>query len=102
MTGIILRQEVKKDQYGIPVLFYTYNGVIGKSPDWVNIAIFFISAATAFIYESRLLYRDGILCKNSRHAFLILVAIAALFIIFTFMTPELGIFRDPISGTYGI
>lgn len=24
----------------IPVIFYTYNGVIGKSPDWFNIAIF--------------------------------------------------------------
>lgn len=24
----------------IPVLFYSYNGVFGKSPDWVNIAIF--------------------------------------------------------------
>ena len=26
----------------IPVLFYTYNGVIGPSPDPINIAIFFI------------------------------------------------------------
>ena len=86
----------------IPALFYTYNGVIGKSPDWINIAIFFISAATAFIYEARLLDREGTPCKNSRRAFLVLVAIAALFVIFTFMTPELGIFRDPISGSYGI
>ena len=86
----------------IPVLFYTYNGVIGKSPDWINIAIFFISAATAFIYETRLFDRDGTPCKNPRRAFLILAAIAALFVIFTFMTPELGIFRDPISGAYGI
>ena len=31
----------------IPVIFYTFNGVIGKSPDWFNIAIFFISAAIA-------------------------------------------------------
>ena len=27
----------------IPIIFYTYNGVIGRSPDWINIAIFFIS-----------------------------------------------------------
>ena len=27
----------------IPIIFYTYNGVIGKSPDWVNIIIFFIN-----------------------------------------------------------
>ena len=43
----------------IPTLFYTYNGVIGKSPDWINIAIFFISAAIAYIYETRLFIKDG-------------------------------------------
>ena len=35
----------------IPVLFYTYNGAFGKSPDWVNIAIFYLSAAAAFWLE---------------------------------------------------
>ena len=35
----------------IPVLFYTYNGMFGKSPDWVNIAIFYIAAAAAFGFE---------------------------------------------------
>ena len=34
----------------IPVLFYTYNGVFGKSPDWINIAIFYISAALVFLF----------------------------------------------------
>ena len=38
----------------IPVLFYTANGSLGKTPDWFNIAIFFICAAIAYIYESRL------------------------------------------------
>ena len=28
----------------IPIIFYTYNGVIGKSPDFINISIFFITA----------------------------------------------------------
>ena len=31
----------------IPMLFYTYNGAFGKSPDWINIAIFFLAAAIA-------------------------------------------------------
>lgn len=26
----------------IPVLFYTYNGAFGKSPDWLNMTIFFL------------------------------------------------------------
>ena len=37
----------------IPVLFYTYNGVIGKSPDWLNITIFFVSAVVSYLYETR-------------------------------------------------
>ena len=29
----------------IPALYYTLNGVFGKTPDWVNIATFFLAAA---------------------------------------------------------
>jgi hypothetical protein len=86
----------------IPILFYTYNGVIGKSPDWINIAIFFISAAAAYIYEARLFHKDQLRCKFPKLAWAVLSAIALLFILFTFRTPEIGIFRDPLTGTYGI
>ena len=86
----------------IPVLFYTYNGVIGKSPDWLNIAIFFVSAAIAYIYEARLFNADKAACKSSRSALAVLCVIALLFIVFTFATPEIDIFKDPLTGTYGI
>ena len=86
----------------IPVLFYTYNGVIGKSPDWINIAIFFISAAIAYVYETRLFAEGRVICKNPRRALALLCAIAALFAVFTFKTPTLGIFKDPITGGFGI
>jgi len=86
----------------IPVLFYTYNGVIGTSPDWINIAIFFISAAITYIYETRLLNSDKFSCKSPRAAFSVICIIALLFVIFTFATPRIGIFRDPLTGTYGV
>ena len=86
----------------IPVIFYTYNGVIGRSPDWINIAIFFISAAIAYLYETRLLNADKVSCKSSKMALGTLCAVALLFIVFTFATPEIGIFKDPLTGTYGI
>ena len=86
----------------IPVLFYTYNGVIGKSPDWINIAIFFISAAVAYIYETRQFNNGTTTCKSPKLAFAILCVIALLFVIFTFSTPQIGIFKDPLTGTYGI
>ena len=86
----------------IPIIFYTYNGAIGKSPDWINIAIFFISAAAVYIYETRLFNSEKVICKSQKLAFAALFAIGSLFAVFTFRTPEIGIFLDPLTGTYGI
>ena len=86
----------------IPVIFYTYNGVIGHSPDWINIAIFFITAAIAYIYEARQFKREATSCKNPKLAIALLCAIAILFVLFTFVTPEISIFNDPLTATYGI
>lgn len=86
----------------IPIIFYTYNGVIGKSPDFINISIFFITAAISYIYEVRQFNKNSIICKKPKYSFLALLFIGALFIIFTFLTPKLAIFRDPTTMLYGI
>ena len=86
----------------IPTLFFTYNGVIGRSPDWINIVIFFISAAIVFICETRLFNTENPSCRYRKPAFGALCLIGLLFVIFTFATPELGIFLDPLTGDYGI
>ena len=86
----------------IPVLFYTYNGVIGKSPDFVNIAIFFVSAAAAYFYEAKLFKNTNRRYACSGYAFLTLLLLGGLFAFFTFNTPNIGIFRDPLTGGYGI
>ena len=86
----------------IPVLFYTYNGVIGKSPDWLNIAIFFITAAVVYIYEVRLYNKENLRCRSPKGAVAVLCVIAFLFVLFTFRTPEIAIFKDPLTSTYGI
>ena len=86
----------------IPVLFYTYNGVVGPSPDWLNITIFFVSAAVAYLYEARLLERGTVICKHPKAPVVVLCLMGILFIAFTFLTPEIGVFRDPLTGTYGI
>lgn len=86
----------------IPVIFYTYNGAIGKSPDWLNIAIFFVAAAIAYIYETRLFNAEKLRCKYPRSALAVLVLLAVFFIVFTFAAPKIGIFIDPLTGAYGI
>ncbi len=86
----------------IPVLFYTYNGTVGRSPDWLNIAIFFIAAAIAFVYETRSFNKENTTRCAPRLAFVILCIIAVIFVVFTFATPTLQIFKDPVTGAYGI
>lgn len=86
----------------IPILFYTYNGAIGQSPDWINIAIFFISAAAAFFLEWLLFHTNRPRFCMPRLSLGLLIGIGTLFIIFTFWTPRLPLFQDPLTGTYGI
>ncbi len=86
----------------VPVLFYIYNGVIGQSPDWINIAIFFVSAAAAYIHETKLFRAEKPKCLAPKLALAVLWGIAILFAVFTFATPELDIFKDPLTGSYGI
>ncbi len=86
----------------IPILFYTINGAFGKTPDWINIAIFFIAAGAAFIYETKLFKSEVTGCGNPKSALAALCLIAVLFWIFTFYPPEIPLFTDPIDGSFGI
>ena len=86
----------------IPVLFYTYNGAVGASPDWLNIAIFFISAAAVYLYEARLFFKNTLCCALPKAAIALLCVIALLFVVFTFATPRIGLFSDPLTGGFGI
>ena len=86
----------------IPVLFYTYNGIFGKSTDWINIAIFYISAALVFLFEWWAFQKDRLPCRNPWLAFAALCLLGVLFVVFTFAPPKIPLFRDPISENYGI
>ena len=85
----------------IPVLFYTYNGVFGQSPDWINIAIFYLTAALVFLLERWAFKRDRH-CKSPQLALAAICFIGVLFVLFTFKPPQIPLFRDPVTGTYGI
>ena len=86
----------------IPVLFYTYNGAFGKSPDWLNIAIFYITALIIFLFEWWAFKNNPLQCKRPRLAFAAICLIGLLFVAFTFAPPQIPLFQDPLTGTYGI
>ena len=86
----------------IPVLFYTYNGVFGKSPEWINIAIFYITALMVFLFEWWAFKDDRLQCKYPRIAVAVICLIGMLFVMFTFIPPQIPLFQDPLTGTYGV
>lgn len=85
----------------IPVLYYTINGIFGKTPNWVNIAIFFVTVAVVYWVETRLLKQRALNCKSPEKALLILWLIALAFAVLTFVPPHIPLFEDPVTKTYG-
>lgn len=86
----------------IPVLYYTYTGILGGSADWFNITIFFIAAAAAYWAETKLFLR-GVSCSLSAGAAFALFLLPVLaFTVLTFLPPHIPFFVDPLTGTYGI
>ena len=87
----------------IPALFYTINGAIGETPDWVNIGIFYVAAALTFLLSFRLLTRGALRSGWAQIAgFLLLWLLLFAFVYFTYRTPKLPIFRDPVTQCYGL
>ena len=81
----------------VPVLFYTYNGAFGKSPDWVNITIFYISALIVYLYERRAFRKNRMVCPYPWLAFAGICLIGVLFVVFTFAPPGIPLFRDSLA-----
>lgn len=87
----------------IPVLFYSIGGMFGGPPEWVNISIFFVAAAVAFFVSHRVM-THGALRGGWWQAigFLLLWGSLLLSVWCTFHPPELPLFLDPVTLTYGI
>ncbi len=86
----------------IPMIFYTLRGAFGNTPDFINIAIFFVSAAAAFLYETKQFKKGSLPCRGEKWAFATLCLMAVAFWVFTFHAPQLPLFQDPLNGSFGI
>ena len=80
----------------IVVMFYTYQGVLGKNIDFLNILIYFLGVIVTIYIMQRIL-KTQILSSGTANIislfFLLLTAI--LFVSFSFNPPSLGIFLPP-------
>ena len=86
----------------IPIVYYTINKIFGNTPDWVNILIFYTVSAISYTVETRLLNNNTVNCKSPKMAIGILLLIVTVFVVLTFIPPEIPLFEDPITKTYGL
>lgn len=87
----------------IPVLFYTYTGVLGDHVMWADIAVFFLADLGAFLLDARLLRRGRF--SQPWQQVLGLAALWALafwFVWCTFHPCRLALWRDPATGRFGL
>ena len=87
----------------IPVLYYTYTGIYGRHVLWADIAIFYLAAGFTFWLDARLRRRRRLWGLWQQAAGLAwLWVLAVVFIWWTLHPPHIGLFRDPVTGGYGI
>ena len=82
------------------VFFYTYSGIIGKDIPFISILSFFIAIILGEYVAYLLMTNNVQLNKNICIA--ILAVLLLCFIIFTFNPPKIGLFKDPLTNSYGI
>ena len=79
----------------IPVLFYTYTGILGKNVIFLDLFTFFVSVLTGF----RLTFRFTRSCRGQRWETVMNLLILILFfcfLLFTYMPPKIGLFQPPV------
>ena len=84
----------------IVISFYTYTGIIGTNFASINILIFILAVIIGEIYAHKKINNDS--SYSSIKYLIILIFLILSFIVFTFRPPHIGLFKDPVNGTYGM
>ena len=87
----------------IVVGFFTYSGIIGTSIIFIDILLFILSIILGEYVAYKLMKRDDestVLTESL--SVIILIFLFMCFVIFTYLPPEVNLFRDVTTGVYGI
>lgn len=86
----------------IPLVYYGYT-LFAKGPVlWVDLIIGFMAAVLGTVVSSRLYKGDREIEKYFYTALLMLCLLLIMILCFTYFPPETELFRDVVTGTYGI
>ena len=87
----------------IPLLFYGYQGVLGRDIMWLDVAFSRVAGRRGFGVTWAMLGRRAVASPVWQVAgAAVLAAVGAAFILWTFAPPDLPLFADPETGLRGI
>jgi hypothetical protein len=86
----------------IPIIFYCYTAISGKSIFVIDISTFIVAVIIGQLSSYKLLTYKKLPENLNRVSLIALVLLGLAFVLFTFYPPQLPIFRDPNTGKYGI
>jgi len=86
----------------IVVLFYSYTAIIGGDILVVDILIFVVAVALGQLTSYKMLTIGQLPPWLDKLGIAMVILLAVAMGIFTFYPPHLPMFRDSLSGTYGI
>lgn len=85
----------------IPFIFYTYKFILGRNFLILDILTFIVSLILSQWLGFKILISKKLSQLNNMGSYLI-VFMMIIFIIFTFCPPKIFLFKDPLSGEYGV
>jgi hypothetical protein len=86
----------------IPILFYSYTAVLGESVLAIDILTFVVAIIVGQLVSYKLLTYRELPDMLNKISLVALVLLGVAFVLFTFYPPHMPLFRDPVTGEYGI
>lgn len=87
---------------GILAYFYTLNGILGGSNEWVNISSFFVGTTISAVVSYFLINNSIGRGMPNYIGFAMMIISIIVFGIFTFEPPIIPLFQDPQNYSFGI
>ncbi len=86
----------------IPLVFYSYTALSGKSIFAIDISSFVVAVIIGQLLSYKLLTYRQLPRNLNKIAVAAVILLALAFIVFTYYPPQLQIFKDSVTGKYGI
>jgi hypothetical protein len=86
----------------IPIVFYSYTTFSGESIFAIDISSFVVAVIIGQLLSYKLLTYRQLPRNLSKIAVAAIILLALAFMVFTYYPPQLQIFKDSITGKYGI